>query len=571
MRTACKRRISTTGLLVVLVGVVLPLLGPGAAAQDAAGEKVLRIRQTPYPETADPQKSSFSTEIAFLVQNYEGLTRLDANLGSVPAAAERWEFSADGTTITFHLRGGLSYSDGSPLTAERFVDAALRTCDPTTAGDYQHILFDIVGCADFAGLYAAAEGATPVAADDTAAFDAARAAVGVAAPDDRTVEVRLTQPAPYFPQIAGLWVFFPAKQELIERGGDAWWQDPALQVGNGPFQVTRMEPDELIEMVANERYWAGRPKLDGIELVYVPDSAVALEAYEAGDLHIMRPDPNQLDAIAEDPALSRQLIRVAGASTFMLTLNLQQTPFDDKKVREAFAYAFDRETFCAEIRGGDCVPSLSWVPPGVAGHIESDAYAYDPAKAVQALAESSYGGPEALPEITYTYVSDDPAERDRSEWIAGHYRDVLGVELELQPLEGKAWVALITDPDNTPQMTFLGWFQDYPDPQNWLSVVWACEAIFAVPAGYCNPAFDELVGRADRELDPAARIPLYEEAERLLLADVPFVILGNQANVFLVKPEVSGYTLTATDVEWPGLFASMRTIDLGAGGGTPEP
>jgi ABC-type oligopeptide transport system substrate-binding subunit len=235
--------LSVIGGLLAIAALVLPLLGPAVAAQDD-GRNVLRIHQQIYPETADPQKSSFSTEISFLVSNYEGLTRLDQEGKTSPAAAESWEFNDDGTVLTFRLREGLTYSDGSPLTAENFCYAVERACDPATAGDYQYVLFDIVGCEEFAGSVAG-DAVTTAGGDATTTSEAAREALDVRAPDERTLEVRLKHPAPYFPSVAGLWVFFPVKQDLVERGGEGWWQDPSLQVGNGPFQVTRIERDPL--------------------------------------------------------------------------------------------------------------------------------------------------------------------------------------------------------------------------------------------------------------------------------------------------------------------------------------
>jgi len=522
---------------------------------------VLRIHPQLYPETAAPQKSSSSTEIAVLVTNYEGLTRLDQDGQTSPAAAESWEFNEDGTVITFRLREGLTYSDGSPLTAENFRYAVERACDPNTAGDYQYVLFDIVGCAEFAGSVAGTE-ATPVGGDGTTAYDAARDALGVAALDERTLEVRLNQPAPYFPSVAGLWVFFPVKQELVERGGEGWWQDPSLQIGNGPFQITRIERDQLIVFAANDRYWAGRPELDGIELVYVSDPAIALEAYRAGDLDIVQPDPAQYPTIEADPVLAGEFLSYPSTSTLMLTLDLKRAPFDDAQVRAAFAYAFDRETWCDVVNNGDCVPTLSWIPAGVPGAIESDLYAFDPDQARQALADSSYGGAENLPPIEYAYIADIPEERTRGEWIAGQYRDILGVEITLVPMDEQTWIASISDPAAFPQMTLLGWFQDYPDPQNWLSLLWSCEAIFALPAGYCNPAFDDLVTQGDQQLDAAERLPFYEEAGQVLLDDLPGVVLSNPANVYLVKPYVTGYVPSPSDSEWPGEWGSPLTLSV---------
>jgi oligopeptide transport system substrate-binding protein len=135
--------------MVVALALTVPAL-TALAAQDEG--KLLRIHHQVYPDVVDPQKSSYSNEIDILALAYEGLTRFDTNLQTVPAAAESWEYNEDATQITFHLRDGLKYSDGSPLTAENFRYAVERTCDPVTAGEYQSILFEIVGCAEFAGL-----------------------------------------------------------------------------------------------------------------------------------------------------------------------------------------------------------------------------------------------------------------------------------------------------------------------------------------------------------------------------------------------------------------------------------
>ena len=224
--------------LLLSLALLAPMLAVRAAAQDDG--KVLRIQQGLYPDTLDPQVGSALAEISIWVMVYEGLTRLDENLQTVPAAAESWTFNDDATAITFTLREGLTYSDGSPLTAENFGYAIERTCDPNVAGAYNYVLTDIVvGCGEFAGLFDP-EAATPVAEDDTEAFEAARANLGVTVVDDRTLEIQLTEPAPYFPTIASLWIFFPVKQELVEAGGEAWWQDPANHIGNGPYTLTQL-------------------------------------------------------------------------------------------------------------------------------------------------------------------------------------------------------------------------------------------------------------------------------------------------------------------------------------------
>ncbi len=535
--------------VLLLVGSAVLSVSNGVGAQDA---NILRIHQVTFPDVADPHKGSFTSEIAVLTLNYEGLTRQDNDLNTVPAAAESWEFNEDLTQITFHLRDGLTYSDGSPLTAERFRFAIERVCDPVTAGQYPGILFDIVGCADFNGTDPA----------DTAAYDAAKAALGVSVPDDQTLVVDLVQPAPYFPTIAGLWVLFPAQQELIEEGGEDWWKDPSLQIGNGVFQMSSFDDGLQISFVANENYWGGRAKIDGIDYVYQGESSIAIEAFRAGDLDIVDVDAAQIPVVTADPELSANVVQYAVASTYNLGLNLTQEPFQDIKVREAFSLAFDRETYCAVIRNGDCTPTTSWVPLGLPGSIETDLYGFDPEAAVAALAESSYGGPDALPPITLYFSSNDTANTARAEWVAGQYRDILGVEIELAPTEGTALTELRKEPSTFPQMLLVGgWIQDYPDPQNWLSVFWKCDAVFSQRFGYCNEEFDALVTQADQLTDPEERMPLYQQAGEILVNDIPGPFLYNGSQVSLVSSAVTGYTATPLDVEWPGQFTSQLELE----------
>ncbi len=522
------------------------------------GKKILRVHVTTFPENIDPQQMSTSNEIGIAQLNYEGLTKLDKDLKAAPAAAEKWTFNEAGDEVTFTLREGLKYSDGSPLTAANFVYAVERTCDPNTAGQYQSILFEIVGCADFAST----------AITDTAKLEENRQKLlteGVTAPDERTLVLKLTQPAPYYPYIAGLWVFYPVKKELVEAGGASWWRDAKNHIGNGPFQVTRLEQDQITTFVANENYWAGKPNLDGFEYIYQKNTAVAIEAYKAGQLDVVTliNDPTQIPGIKNDPTLGKELLTYSGANTFSIGFNLNSPPFEDKKVREAFAYAFDRETFCEVIRSGDCVPAYSWIPEGVAGALDSESYKFDPEKAKQALAESTYGSASALPEIKLSYNSDDSASTARIEWIASQLREILGVETVLDPVEGTTINGLRKDNATYPQVCLFcnNWFQDYPDPQNWISVYWRSDA-FAKRIDFVSEKLDELSRQGDVELDAVKRAAFYQQANQVLIDELPAPFIYHRANVFLVKPFVTGYSTTSADAEWPGERGSILSIDI---------
>jgi oligopeptide transport system substrate-binding protein len=557
MRSSVKAWFRLAAIVTTLT-LMIPLLTNGTTAQD--GGKVLRVHQDTYPDVVDPQKSSFAIEIAVLALPYEGLTTLDTNQETVPAAAESWEYNDDATQITFHLREGLKYSDGSPLTAENFRYAVERTCDPVTAGEYQSILFEIVGCAEFAGLSTDEAGEAREYSPEE--YEAARSALGAKALDDRTLQLDLTNPAPYYHTVAYTWVFYPVKKEMVEKDPDNWWKSAENHIGNGPFTVTGIDEDQRWMFEANDNYWQGRPKLDGIEYVYIEDATVALEAYRAGDLDMATIEAPQIPEVEADPELSEQFVTYPLAATYNLAMNLTQEPFTDKKVREAFSYAMDRETLCAEIRSGNCLPTLTWIPPGIAGAIEVDKYGFDPDAAVQALAESSYGGPEGLPEITIVYNSDISGRAEETEWIAGEIRDILGVELKIEPVDGTTQIALRKDVKTHPQLLYFGgWIQDYPDPQNWLSVYWTCDATFAQRVGYCNEELDALTEQGDTTIDPDERITYYEQAGEILIDDVPGPFLFNDIGNFVVSPNVTGYTPTATEVQWPGNLSSLMTLD----------
>jgi oligopeptide transport system substrate-binding protein len=545
-------------MVAALLALGIPWLATGTAAQE--GDKVLRVQHAFYPDVVDPQKSSFTNEIDIMALVYEGLTRLDTNQETVPAAAESWEYNEDATQITFHLREGLKYSDGSPLAAENFRYAVERTCDPVTAGEYQSILFEIVGCADFAELALDENGDIREYTPDE--YDEARSALGVRTLNDLTLQIDLTSPAPYFHTIAYTWVFYPVKPEIVAKDPDTWWKTAANHIGNGPFTVKRIVAEQEWIFTASEQYWQGRPKLDGIEYVYVADPAVALEAYRADDLDIIGVGATLLPEILGDPELSNQLLEYPIAGTIFLAMSLNKEPFTDQKVREAFAYAFDRETFCTEVQSGSCVPTLSWIPPGVPGSLETDQFAFDPAAARQALADSSYGGSENLPQIELTYVSDDPTEATRAEWVAGQYRDILGIALELKPSDGTTVFSMTKDAATYPQLLMYGgWFQDYPDPQNWLSVFWTCDASFAQAIGYCNEEFDRLTGLGDSTVVTEERLKYYDQAQHLVIDAVPGVFLFNPAGRALIQPDVTGITPTASESEWPGSLSSLMTID----------
>ena len=516
-------------------------------------EKVLRIRLNSSPDIIDPQQSSFNNEIAHLSLNYEGLTRLNEKMETIPGAAERWEYNEDATEITFYLREGIKYSDGTPVTADRFEYALKRTADPRVAGEYQYIVFDIEGAEEF--------GTADVNALSDEELNALRDAMQVKALDARTLWMKLTHPAPYWHTVMSLWVAYPARKEMIEAGGDTWWQKPEFQVGNGPFILESFEEQVKGVFRANPNYWGGKPAVDRLEFYYITDLAVAFEAYKNNELDITRLGPEIYDTAMADPVLSQEALIEPAASTFAIMMHNARPPFDNKLVREAFTLAFDREAWCRDVMRNLATPTLQWIPPGLPGYDPSvTAYQFDPEAARAKLKEAGYESPEALGEIVVTYPAT-PQLQARYEWIANMWQTNLGVKIVLDPVEPTTYTALTKDINTAPLVYQLGWIQDYPDPQNWLSVYWTCGA-FGQRIGYCNEEFDRICALADSEQDRDKRIKLYQEAQMVLINDCPGAFVWNEANSYLIKPWVKGIAYTPMDAAWPGQWASQTTVTI---------
>jgi oligopeptide transport system substrate-binding protein len=542
-----------------------PAAATEAPAAGAVRENVLRVNTGTYPDIIDPQKSSFVNEIAHLNKVYMGLTTLNEKLETVPGAAESYTYNDDATQLVFVLKPGLLYSDGSVLNAKRFEFAFQRNIDPATAGEYASITDEIAGAPEW-------RAADTAAADyDPATF---KAALGVKAShadgaecvdyedaECNTLTMNFSKPAPYFATIAGIWVGYPAKEENIAEGGDIWWTSSKYQVGNGPFVWQSVEPFVKSVFVPNANYvGAGIPTYT-LEFSYITDSAVAFEAYKNNEFDVIFSAAEDLPVIEADADLTAQHIKYAGSCTTKIQFSLHPTwngnpnPFSDIKVREAFAYAYNAEGWVTDVDGGLGSATWTWIPPGYPGYDATSPLKFDveAAKAALAAAGEEFNSAEKLNalglKMTYSASARNQA---RHEWLAANYKETLGVDLGLDPVEPTTYTALQKDPDTFPLLSRGGWCADYPDPQNWLSVYWRSDTTFASRPGYANAEFDALVNEADQTVDPVKRADLYAQAQQLLLADIPAAFGYNSLQHFLVKPWVSGYMTTPQDGTYPG-------------------
>jgi oligopeptide transport system substrate-binding protein len=545
------RRLFKVFAMIVVVAMVL------AACQKApaAPTETLKVNMGTFPDMIDPQKSSFVNEIATLMNIYEGLTRLNTKLETEPGAAEKWEYNADATEITFTLRKNLKYSDGTMLNAKRFEYALFRLLDPLTAGEYANSIDTVVGALEYRSGDPAGDPAVLQALKDAVAIKAldtkGKPCTGYDQADCLILNLKLKQPTPYMHTLLYMWVAYPVKQELVEAGGEAWSLAAANHVGNGPFKMVSMESGTSISYVPNTYYWRGVPKFN-LEMRYITDSAVSFEAYKNDEFDIVVLAAEDLQTVQADEVLSKEAYIYPGSCTYSFFFPPFKEPFTDKKVREAFAYATNRELWVADVLKGLGYPTLTWIPKGWPAYdAEETRWGYDPEKAKAAIAESSYGSIENLPEIALTF-SDTPRNRTRFEWLANNWKESLGVDVKLNPTEPTTYTSLTKAKETMPQTFYLGWCADYPDPQNWLSIYWMTSSPYAQKYGYSNPTMDEVMAKADVEMDPAKRLQLYKDAQKMLVDDVVTAFMSNGVNSYMVKPWVKGVVTTAMDSGWAG-------------------
>ena len=495
------------------------------------------------PQTIDPQQATFHTEVQAALMVFEPLLTYDpATLTLLPAAARALpSVSADGRVYTYTLRSGLTYSDGMPLTAERFANAWRRLCDPRAGGDFKYLALPIVGCEDVNLLdrYRA----------PAAEFEAARSRIGVRALDDTTIEFSLREPAAHFPQITALAIGAPVREEDIARGG-ARWTDPETYIGNGPFRLVELKHDVRMVFERNERY-RSPVRLQRWTKVMVPDAAVARAAYDEGRLDVLSVVPGT-DAEREALLTRPDLRRSPGPCTYYVAFNTKAPPFDDERVRMAFAKALDKEEYARTVeRAARSAPSL--VPHGQPSHAHEDRIqAFDPAEARRLLASSGFGAPRnglLIAPIRLRFTSET-RQTARAQWLIAQWRAYLGVEVIPDRLPEGGYGPLYKGGANLAQIVVMGWCQDYPDGDGWYGTLFRKNGIASSRTRFEDPGLSALLDQAEREDDALERQHLYERASVLASQAASVAWLAWTESWLLVRPEVKGYELTSFDPDF---------------------
>jgi oligopeptide transport system substrate-binding protein len=486
------------------------------------------------PDNIDPNRSQFNTEAAVIRQVFEPLLNFDKDLKPVPAAATSFDVSTDGKTYTFHLRADGKFSDGTPVLAKDFVYSFKRLLDPNTGAEYASFFTDagIVGAKEFNEGGGSAD------------------KVGIKAVDDHTLEIDLENPVGYFPNLVGLWVVPPLRQDIIDKAGDAWTQDPSTYIGNGPFKMTEWVHQDHISFAPNPNYAGTRPTLQKMTFLMVESDEADYAAYRNNERDWALVPDADVDAVRADPQLSKEAREYTELSTFWVQMNNQRKPLDNPQVRHALARGIDRQALIRDIASGVGLPAVSFIPPGMPGFqtelgkdLEFDANA-----AKQLLAQAGFSDPSTFPRLRFRFATTSANQR-RAEFIQAQLRQNLGIQIDLDAMEVKAYQAAFKDKDY--DLSWGGWSADYPDPQDWLSGLFGCNATNN-KYNYCDQQFDQLAEKGDTLSDQNQRLQTYAQAQQLLEQDLPVAPMLYRGRMVLVKPWVQNLVITPKD-EYPGL------------------
>jgi oligopeptide transport system substrate-binding protein len=544
---------------IVAVGLVLAACSsPGTSAdptgsQDAgestapAADQVLRVNMSQEPPHLDPTLADDSISIQVLRSITLPLAYYNADLEVVPGLADSWDVSADGKEITFHL-GDHKYSNGEDIIAADFVTSYRRLADPRIAASYSYSLEPVVGWSELQEI-----DITTATAD--ADVEAGLDALGVAAPDDKTFVVTLKRAASYFVYIAAGWFSAPEKEDFD-------YSEAETYVSSGPMMIAEWRHNSNIKLVPNPE-WNGEPvTIDEIDLAMINDPTASLAAYEADELDVTGVPRAEVNRVKEDPVLSGQIREgdVLSIAYFGFDLKNPNGPFTKSVLlRKAFNEALDKDTMLATIFSGIGTVAYSLVPPGMPGHQDDQFIPFDATQAKadfdEAVAALGTTADALNLELGYNVAGNN---EDLAVYFQEQWRTVFGIEVKLTSMGdfGAYLDRLTQDPFD---IFRLGWGADYPHPNNFLTDLISCTS-GNNNMGYCNPAVDALLEQASSLANLEDQVPLYNEAQEMVMADAPIIPQTFGARFTLVKPWVQNLVLTAQDSNSGELFYAWTTI-----------
>ncbi len=487
-----------------------------------AGDSELRLRGTD-PLVLDPAIAEDADSAAYIVEIFSGLVRLDKDLKLQPDLAQSWDTSADGKTYTFHLNPNATFQDGRPVTTADVKYSWERALSPDTGSvTAENFLGDIVGAKDVSRGRA-----TEIS--------------GLKIIDDLTLSVTLDAAKPYFLYKLTYPTSFIVSQVQIKANPKRWAQ---LPIGTGPYKITKWKLGEQIVLTAYDNYYLGAPTLKTV--TYDLSGGSALVDYEQGNIDVTGVGLDDLDRV-QDPSdpLNKEFVQTPSQSIDYIGFNTAQPPFDDPKVRQAFAMSVDRQKIDQVVLKSAAPVANGILMPGVPGYTPDDkTYPYNPTQAKTLLSQSRYAN--NMPTITLAESGAGASASDATQAIVQNWKDVLGVDVKIQQAESATFFGDLDA--NRYQMFEIGWIMDYPDPEDVLDLLFYSTSR-QNSTQYNNPDVDAKLLAARTEQDTEKRLSIYQDVEKTVIQDAAWIPLFYGQTNALVKPYVKNFEFSPLIIE----------------------
>ncbi len=502
-------------LLFLILGV---LLLTGCSHHEPRADIV--ILNGAEPESLDPAIATGQPDLRIITALFEGLTRLNPKTATpIPALAQTWDISPDGTVYTFHLRTNAVWSTGEPITAEDVVYSWRRVANPATAADYAGQLFFVKN----------AEAINMGKEKDLTQL-------GARALDAHTLRVELIGPTPFFLDLCACRALYAVPRHWIEKYGDRWLMERPLPTG-GQYLLEAWRIHDKIRIRKNPRHWdAGSVMNEVIDLLPVDATATALNLYESGQADIIWDKtliPTELmDVLKDRPDCNR----FDYLGSYFFRFNITRKPFDDVRVRKALALCVDKKRLVDKImRSGERIASCL-TPPGTANYQAPEGLGYDPALGRKLLAEAGYPGGKGFPAFHYLFNTAEQHKQIAVE-MQQMWKQELGIHMELRQTEWKVYLAAQSTLDF--DTTRSSWIGDYNDPNTFLDMFMSNNGNNRT--GWKSERYDALLRAGNSTLDKEKRAKILAEAESLLVHDdLPIVPLFFYVGIEFFDPKKIG-------------------------------
>jgi oligopeptide transport system substrate-binding protein len=530
-RLSRRRFLHGVGALTTLS--LLPGCGKRETRVDAGiRDQVLHVGNGTEPQDLDPHTITGDIEHSIVMSLIEGLiTEAPDDLHPVPGVAETWDISPDGTIYTFHFRHNARWSNGEPVTAQDFAGSFERMLLPELAAEYSYMLFPMKNAEAF---------------NKGELKDFSQ--VGAKVLDEHTLQITLHSATPYFLSLLTHNSWFPVHLPTVKKfGGIAdrsnRWTLPGNFVGNGAFRLKEWKLNGYVLVEKSPTYWdSANVRLNKIYFYPTENIDAEERAFRAGMLHITKDVPQtKIEVYKRDHP---ELIRCEPIlTTYYYRFNVTKPPLNDKRVRQALAMSIDRDLIVKKVTRGGQVPAYNLTPPGIAGYVATAKIVNDLAHAKQLLAEAGYPDGKNFPEVSILFNTHE-GHKAVAEALQAMWMKNLNIKVALRNEEWKVFLKTTQNLDY--QISRMAWGGDYVDPNSFLDLMVTDGG--NNETGWSNKEYDRLITEASRTGDMKKRFALFQQAEAILVDEVPIMPIYFYTRPTLIRPSVKNFFPTVLDL-----------------------